>query len=91
MPGGEQKSIAGRYRSETTGTEAMIAETEGGLRLVTTGRFGSAGYQLESLADGLWRAKSNTQVPTDGILIADRNRNAVHFFYRSYQGAEIPA
>jgi CubicO group peptidase (beta-lactamase class C family) len=79
MSGVEQRSIAGRYRSERTGTEAIIAEADGGLRLVTTGRYGSASYQLESLADSLWRAKSNTQVPTDGILIADHSRKAVHF------------
>lgn len=64
-------AIAGCYRSATTGTEATIADVDGWPQLKTVGRFGSAAYQLECLADGIWRAQSTNPSPRDGILSFD--------------------
>jgi len=66
-------AIAGRYRSDTTGTEATISETEDCPRLSTVGRFGSAVHDLECLADGVWRTKPvNAMIlPARGILSFD--------------------
>ena len=64
-------AIAGRYRSQTTGTEVEIHETAEGPRLVTAGRFGSTAYALECLAEGVWRARSMSAMPWGGIVSFD--------------------
>ncbi len=75
-------SIVGRYRSVSTGTEAEIHVTEDGPRLSTRGRFGSVCFQLESLAEHLWRARSTSSMPWGGILTFDPGGRA--FRYSSY-------
>ena len=61
--------IEGRYRSDSTGDEVIVSSPEDGRRLITMGRFGSATYELERLADDVWRAKSpNPAWPWGGIL-----------------------
>jgi hypothetical protein len=61
-------TIVGRYRSDATDTDAKILAADGGLRLTTTGRFGSAFYSLQSLADSVWQAKLPGYSYFGGIL-----------------------
>lgn len=77
-------SIAGRYRSIGTRTDAVIESVNGVPTLTTTGLFGTCVYPLECIADGIWRAK-RTQVspPTGGILVFDRDGGS--FRYSSYR------
>jgi D-aminopeptidase len=70
-------AIAGRYRSDTTGIEATISDTEDGPRMITVGRFGSTAYVLECLADGVWRVKSREF--GDGILSFEGDVAAFRF------------
>jgi D-aminopeptidase len=72
-------AITGRYRSDTTGTEVTICENEGSLRLRTAGRFGSTQYRLENLAENIWRARSGTAIPWDGILSFDGRGGTFRF------------
>jgi len=71
--------IVGRYRSDTTGTEAYIDETDDGPRLMTSGRFGSAVYPLECLATGIWRAKPTNVAFLGGILVFEGSGDAFRF------------
>jgi D-aminopeptidase len=72
-------AIAGRYRSNSTATDAIISATADGPRLSTTGRFGSAQFALECLADRIWRAKSTSAMSWGGILSFDRDGRRFHF------------
>jgi hypothetical protein len=68
-----QPAILGRYHSQTTRTIANISEGDQGPQLSTVGRFGSAFYDLECMAQGVWRARSTSAMPlsTGGILSFD--------------------
>jgi D-aminopeptidase len=67
-------AIAGRYRSETTHTDALIHEVPEGLRLHSFGRFGSAEFGLECLTKGVWRAHPTTAIlPPGGVLSFDED------------------
>jgi hypothetical protein len=70
--------IAGRYRSESTGTQLTILEGENGPRLISAGRFGSTEFTLECLAHGIWRAKS-PPLGWGGILVFDRDNAGLRF------------
>jgi len=64
--------IAGVYRSLTTGTDALIIDDAGIMRLKFTGRFGPNDYALEHLAGGIWRTKLHrTASWLGGILSFD--------------------
>ena len=65
-------AIAGRYRSELTGTQLTILEGEGGATMSSVGRFGSAQFTLECLAQGTWRA-TNPATAYGIILLFDGN------------------
>lgn len=55
--------IAGRFRSDTTGTEATICDTPEGPRLITVGTFGSMIYDdLKCLADNIWLVRSTNEL-----------------------------
>jgi D-aminopeptidase len=72
--------IAGHYLADrAAATEATILETSDGPQLLTAGRFGSAVYPLENLADGIWRAKSISVMFLGGILLFDDDGSAFHF------------
>lgn len=74
------RAVAGRYRSDATGTEATISETDDCSQLTMVGRFGSVVYELECLADGIWRAKSSrTVIPPSGLLSFDSDGGVVRF------------
>jgi CubicO group peptidase (beta-lactamase class C family) len=75
----DARAIIGRYRSDTTGTEATIRATRDGLHLGTAGRFGSAAYPLEFLADGIWRAKPLSKWPWGGIVSFDADRKTFRY------------
>jgi D-aminopeptidase len=65
-------SISGKYRADSTGTEATISETTDGARLRMSGRFGAVLYDLECLASGIWRARSpRAVIPPGGVLAFD--------------------
>jgi len=72
--------LAGRFHASTTGTEARIVATDHGPQLVTRGRFGSALYTLDCLADGVWRARAPLLWYRGGILSFDRKRATFRFF-----------
>jgi D-aminopeptidase len=72
-------AIGGRYRSDSTGTDAEITESGQDIRMRTTGRFGCAEFILERLAQDLWRARSTGSRPYGGILSFDRPRAAFDF------------
>jgi D-aminopeptidase len=77
--------IIGRYRAEATGIEATIAGAKTDLRLVTAGAFGSVTYQLECIAENIWRAKtaSATRIGfLGGVLAFDGTKES--FLFSSY-------
>jgi D-aminopeptidase len=79
VAGADASAIVGQYRSDTTGIEATIVETDGGPELSTAGRFGTASYTLENVAAGIWRAASMSQIPWGGGLSFDADRAAFRF------------
>lgn len=71
-------AVLGRYRSESTGTEAEIYASETGACLRTVGRFGCKTFDLECLARGTWHARS--QLPwMGGIVSFDDDCRAFRF------------
>jgi len=81
----EMGATGGRFRSDTTGTEATISDSADGPRLVTVGRFGSVVYSLEYLADDIWRARSKDVAFLGGILSFDEDRQGFRFSnYRTW-------
>jgi CubicO group peptidase (beta-lactamase class C family) len=75
----EVEAIAGRYCSDATHTEAVISEADDGPRLMTVGRFGSATYQLECLAEDIWRATSKRYKYFGGILSFESGNSGFRF------------
>jgi len=78
-PAGQRESsgLAGRYRSDSTGTELEIA----GTRMCAVGRFGSATHHLECLAAGVWRSRAADELtmPAQGVLTLDVDGQGVRF------------
>jgi hypothetical protein len=73
------QAIAGRYRSASTGTDATVCATEKGPQLHTAGRFGTMAYDIECLAEGIWRGKwANTSV-WSALLSFDSDARAFRF------------
>jgi hypothetical protein len=72
-------TIAGRYQSQTTGTAATIAGTVGVPRLSTVGRFGTAVYDLECIAAGVWRARQRGSIPWGGVVLFDGKDRGFRF------------
>lgn len=60
--------ILGRYRSSSTGTEAVISGGAQSAQLTTLGRFGEAHFTLQCLGEHTWRARSVGAMPWGGIL-----------------------
>jgi D-aminopeptidase len=60
--------ITGQYRSDTLGIQITIACSATGARLEASGRLGSAVYELKSLSDDIWRARSPSMMPWGGVL-----------------------
>ncbi len=67
---GVARAIVGRYRSNSTGTEAIICDRNDGPWLRTDGRFGSAEFKLECLAEGIWEAESPSTTPWVGGILS---------------------
>jgi D-aminopeptidase len=82
-------AIAGRYRSESTGSEVTIVVVDSAARMTTAGRFGSAGYHLEPLADGIWQASApRAIIPPGGVLAFDADGRG--FGYSTSQTWALP-
>ena len=75
-------SIVGRYRSDETGADALIVDTDAGPRLRTIGRFGSTEHSLEHLADGVWRNRilNRWVLPVNGFLLFDTADGSFGFY-----------
>ena len=68
----DPEHIAGRYRSESTGTDVIIRCEHGEPQMASSGRFGSVTYPLVCVADGIWRAKpAKAWIRGGGILSFD--------------------
>jgi hypothetical protein len=72
-------AIAGKYRSDPTGTEVTISNTDDGARLHAVGRFGSQSCSLECLGAGIWRTKSKDAMPWGGTLVLDSDGGAFRY------------
>jgi D-aminopeptidase len=74
-------AIVGTFRSETTGTDAVISMTADGPRLCAMGRFGSAQFALEYLAAGVWRANALHPwvKPPWGVLVFSADERSFHY------------
>jgi len=59
--------IAGHYKSTETQIEAVVSNGRNPA-LKTRGRFGAAQFDLQPLAEGIWRARSGGSIPWGGIL-----------------------
>jgi CubicO group peptidase (beta-lactamase class C family) len=67
----EGSKIIGRYRAATAGVVATVTMNEAGLRLQTETRLGLAAFELNYLADGIWRANaSHPQVKPPAAVVA---------------------
>jgi D-aminopeptidase len=74
----DASALIGCYRSDATRTEATICESGADIVLRTVGRFGSATFELVSLADGVWRAVS--RLPwMGGVLSVNRDEKGFRF------------
>ena len=72
--------ITGRYRSDTAGIEAQICATHEGARLNARSRFGFAVYELECLAEGIWRTRSQSPRFFGSVLSFDSSCSAFRFW-----------
>ena len=75
----DAKTIAGHYRSATIGVDAVISATDRGACLSARGRFGASSFDLECLADGIWRCHSTSSLPVGGMLLFDGDGAAFRF------------
>ena len=74
----DARAVPGHYRSNATGTEATVDPT--GTRLSFRGRFGATEYDLETLSDGIWRARAaNAPLPWGGIVQTAPDKAAFDF------------
>ena len=71
--------VAGRYRSETTGTTVEIRNAGTGPILLSLGRFGRIEYGLEPLAAGIYRARALGLRPYVATLVFDSERRTFRF------------
>ncbi len=75
----DARAIVGRYRSESTGTEAAVTRTDQGARWQTTGRFGSMVYDLEGQAEGVWKVTSASMPFLGGMVTFEDDRRTCRF------------
>jgi D-aminopeptidase len=73
--------VAGRYRSDTTGTEVEISGAAREATMSATGRFGSAAHHLECLAHGIWGSQGADELalPQRGVLAFDEESTEFAF------------
>lgn len=87
----EKKSAGhfiGRYRHRATKTELRIFAAAEGPRMHTEGRFGSADFTLECLAQNIWRARSTTPMSWGGFLVF--SEDASGFQYTTLRTRALP-
>lgn len=81
-------TYAGRYRSDATGCEAVLCESGHGARLIATGRFGSAPYDLVHLGECVWRARPASPMNLGGVVSISKDGTELQFF--SYGNRALP-
>jgi D-aminopeptidase len=85
----DTRECVGRYRSESTGTQASVAQTPEGLMIQMTGRFGAMVYRLEPLDAGIWRATTARRTPP-GVAFVTFERDGTAFRYSTWQTWSLP-
>lgn len=80
-PGRESDATAidGLFWSAASDTTVTIGRAAHGAGLSARGRWGSVSYQLECLADGVWKAKAPGAIPWSGMLVFDPDKAAFRF------------
>jgi CubicO group peptidase (beta-lactamase class C family) len=73
-PDADARQIVGRYRSETIGAEVIVGANR---ELRANGRFGSALYEIEPLAEDLWRGRLHGALPVVVILSFEDDRQVL--------------
>jgi D-aminopeptidase len=86
--GPDTRSLAGRFRSSTTDTDAVVTPSDSGLQLRIIGRFGSVDYRLRRLTPGIWRAKARLDFPP-GFILSFQD-DALGFEFWSYRTVALP-
>jgi D-aminopeptidase len=81
------RAIAGHYRAPSAAISAHIHESAAGAQLDVSCRFGQARYDLEYLADGIWRARQ-ADTAWGGTLSFDAGSRTMKFF--SYNTRGLP-
>jgi hypothetical protein len=73
--------ILGRYRNDTSATEAVILTEGGKLKMRTVGRFGTAVHTLSQAADGIWNSspEDNMALPPWSVLSFDQDHRSFLF------------
>lgn len=79
--GSDVASVAGHYRSAAIKADVEIGPSLMSAQLVMRGQFGSLTYNLECLAERIWRAKSTIALPLGGILTF--TQDAAEFYFRT--------
>jgi len=77
------RPFVGRYRSDTTGTEAVVAENTSGPQIRMIGRFGSVDYSLRGLSECIWRTNARLDIPPGFLLSFDKDNTG--FQVRGYR------
>lgn len=72
-------AIAGRYRSEETGVEVTISADQAEANFITRGPFGSAKHRLDCLARNIWRVRSLSASPREGVVVFDDDSTTMRF------------
>ncbi|HWK74458.1 MAG TPA: serine hydrolase domain-containing protein [Povalibacter sp.] len=77
----DDETILGSYRSSITDIQATITAVRSGPQLCTFTRFGTATFELQCLADRIWRAKPTGPIPWGGgVLVFDDEGTGFRFW-----------
>jgi CubicO group peptidase (beta-lactamase class C family) len=82
------RAILGHYRSQSTGTDVLIAGSAHDPHLTTIGRFGKARFKLVCLGERTWRARSVGTMPWGGILCF--SEDGVTFRFTTFRTRALP-
>lgn len=66
----QSESIVGAYRCPAADVSVRISKVTGGNRMQTRGRFGTATYELECVAERIWRAFPSKSAPWWGGMLS---------------------
>ena len=88
-PRAHASALIGCYYAEDIGTELSVFEDSKGLRMKSSGPFGSITYNLECLAEGIWKARSDCPVYTQGVIFT-QDRDGQTLRLCTYQTWSLP-